>query len=185
MDLDVHLDAIIARDQRAFAAWLAHAEPALRASLRGFAAQVDVEAVLQESLLRAWQFAPRVERDGQGNSLLRYTARGAHNLAIDELRRQRRRSEVAPEQAPEAVAPEVSPPDPRLAALLRTCLEALAGPPRQAMQARLDAGGLADRELCGAVGMTLNTFLKNIGRARRLLSECLGARGVALGGGAR
>jgi len=53
-DLDRHLPAIVAGDAQAFAAWLAGAEPRIRASLRGFAAQVDVEAVLQETLLRVW-----------------------------------------------------------------------------------------------------------------------------------
>jgi hypothetical protein len=83
MDLDVHLDAIVAGDDRAFAAWLAGAEPLLRHSLRSFATTVDVEVVLQETLLRAWQFAPRVTRDGGGNSLLRYALRTGRNLAID------------------------------------------------------------------------------------------------------
>lgn len=179
MDLDVYLDAIVAGDDRAFSAWLAAAEPTLRASLRPFAAQVDVEAVLQEVLLRAWQLAPRVERDGRGNSLLRYAQRAGRNLAIDEVRRQRRRGEVSEEDAPGAAMPEVVAPDPRLASLIRLCLEALAGSPKVALQARLGAeGGASDHELCAAVGMKLNTFLKNVGRARRLLHDCLVSRGV-------
>ena len=47
------------------------------------------------------------------------------------------------------------------------------------MGARFDDGGARhDRELAARLGMTLNTFLKNIGRARKLLIECLERRGV-------
>lgn len=90
MDLDVHLEAIGAGDTQAFARWVAGAEPPVRASLARFAAQVDVEIVVQEALLRAWQAAPRVQRDGRGNCLLRFTLRAAQNLAIDEVRHRRR-----------------------------------------------------------------------------------------------
>lgn len=44
-------------------------------SLRSFAAKVDTEAVLQESLLRVWQVAPKVVPDGRENCLLRLGVR--------------------------------------------------------------------------------------------------------------
>src|SRR6187549_3704123 len=90
MDLDVHLEAIGAGDTQAFARWVAGAEPSLRASLSPFRTQVDVEVVVQEALLRAWQLAPRVQRDGKANCLLRFCVRAARNLAIDEVRHRRR-----------------------------------------------------------------------------------------------
>src|SRR5690606_14601871 len=71
IDLDVHLAAIVAGDTRAFGRWLAGAEAPVRDSLRSFARVVDVEAVLQEALLRVWQVAPRFEPDGRPNGLLR------------------------------------------------------------------------------------------------------------------
>ena len=74
-DLDVHLGAITIGDTRAFARWLAGAEGTVRDSLRSFATAVDVEAVLQEALLRVWQVAPRFEADGFANSLLRLSIR--------------------------------------------------------------------------------------------------------------
>ena len=64
-DLDRHLPGILAGDSSAFATWMAGAEPRLRASLRSFAVQVDTEAVLQETLLRVWQVAPRFVPDGR------------------------------------------------------------------------------------------------------------------------
>ena len=47
VDLDRYLPAIVAGDADAFAQWVAGAEPALRRALRGFAAHVDVEAIVQ------------------------------------------------------------------------------------------------------------------------------------------
>ena len=87
MDLDTHLSAIALGDAGAFGRWLAGAEPRLRDSLRPFAARVDTEALLQETLLRAWQVAPRHAPDGRPNSLLRLSMRIARNLCIDNARR--------------------------------------------------------------------------------------------------
>ncbi|HVV86948.1 MAG TPA: sigma factor, partial [Kofleriaceae bacterium] len=89
IDLDAHLPAIVAGETAAFGRWLAGAEPGVRDSLRSFARVIDVEAVLQEALLRVWQVAPRVNLDGRPNALLRLAHRIAKNLAIDELRRAR------------------------------------------------------------------------------------------------
>lgn len=178
MNLDVHLPAIIHRDATAFGDWMAAAEPRVRRSLASFAARVDVEAVLQDALLRAWIFAHRVVEDGRENSLLRYTLRVAHNLAIDELRRRDRANERYLEPDEEVAAPEVPTADPALAARLADCVEALPPQPRQAFLARSGAVS-PDRALADRLGMQLNTFLKNVGRARKALIECLQRAGVA------
>src|SRR5262245_64777519 len=86
-DLDQELPAIRGGDAGAFGRWMAAAEPELRRALRPLAASVDAEAVLQESLLRVWQVAPRLEVDGRGNSLLRLAVTITRNAAITELRR--------------------------------------------------------------------------------------------------
>ena len=178
MDLDTHLSAIAAGDAQAFAVWLAGAEPSIRRSLASFAAVVDTEAVLQEALLRTWQVAPRVKSDGRPNSLLRLAVRIARNLAIDQTRRARAQP-VEPEELDASVEPSL--PDPMLRRAIAQCRELLSGPPAQAMTARLD-GQSSDRELAAQLGMKLNTFLKNVGRARRSLSDCLKRRGVVLEG---
>lgn len=176
MDLDVHLDAIVAGSHEAFAAWLAGAEPSLRASLRSFATTVDVEVVVQETLLRAWQFAPRVKRDGRGNSLLRYALRTGRNLAIDHTRKHARDVDV--DEVPEVPVAPVEP-DPALKRWLLACIEALPERARLALMARLnDRGTRHDRDLAATVDMRLNTFLKNVGRARAMVSKCLAERGV-------
>ena len=68
-DLDHLLPGIVAGDADAFGRWVAGAELQVRDSLRPFAASVDAEAVLQESLLRVWQTAPDFKPDGRPNAL--------------------------------------------------------------------------------------------------------------------
>lgn len=182
-DLDVHLPAIASGDTAAFARWLSGAEPIVRASLRSFAARVDVEAVVQETLLRAWQVAPRVEPDGRPNGLLRVALRAARNLAIDDLRRTGRREEpVAPDHAAMQTAAEAPQPvDPLLRRVIAACFEKLPAQPGAALRARLDAAGAdADAALATRCQMRLNTFLQNVARARKHLLACLADNGVVL-----
>jgi RNA polymerase sigma factor (sigma-70 family) len=178
-DLDVHLTAIASGDADAFARWLAGSEARVRLSLSSFAAQVDVEAVVQETMLRVWQVAPRFQADGAPNALLRFAIRAARNAAISEARRLR----TARRDAEEEAAPPAEPiePDPLLRARILECREALPAKPAQALSARLEtAGADADPTLAARLGMTLNTFLQNVTRARKLLLECLEKKGIAL-----
>lgn len=180
-NLDIHLFAVMARDADAFGAWMAGAEDSVRQSLASFARVVDVEAVLQESLLRVWQVAPRFVPDGAPNGLLRLAIRIARNLAISEVRKNKSRpvesSEL--ERSPEMIdAP--APPDPLLRRVLEKCLELLPDQPKKVLMLRF-AGGAEDSELAERAHMRLNTFLQNVGRARKLLGECLRKNGVAVG----
>jgi RNA polymerase sigma-70 factor (ECF subfamily) len=183
MDLDVHLAAIVGGDPGAFARWLAAAEPRVRDTLRTFAAAVDVESILQEALLRVWQVAPRFVPDGRSNGLLRLAIRIGRNLAVSELRRTR----AAPVDAEDleallaAAEQPVAPPDPMLRGAIHDCREKLPPKPRLALDARLSSGGGQDDvALAELLGMRLNTFLQNVTRARQLLAECLGRRGVII-----
>lgn len=179
-DLDAHLPAIVAGDPDAFGRWVAGAEPRLRASLRPYAAAIDAEPVLQETLLRVWQVAPRHVPDGRPDSLVRLAIRIARNLAVDEARR--RRTEGLDPQAIELVDPGGDAPgDPLLRRAIAECRDKLGGKPLQALDARLGAaGGEPDEALAARLGMRLNTFLQNVTRARRLLADCLRRRGVDL-----
>jgi RNA polymerase sigma-70 factor (ECF subfamily) len=178
LDLDRHLPAIAAGDPDAFAPWVAGAEPALRDSLRPFAASADVEAILQEALLRVWQVAPRVAPDGRPNALFRLAVTVARNLALSEVRR--RRPGPAPDDVPE-VPVEPREPDPLLARVVRACLDLLPPQPRRALLARLEARGAAeDGALAAAARMSPNTFLQNVTRARRLLARCLASKGASV-----
>jgi DNA-directed RNA polymerase specialized sigma24 family protein len=138
VDLDVLLADIRSGDPSAFARWMAGAEPTMRDSLRSFAAVVDVEAVLQEALLRTWQIAPRVELDGKTNSLLRVGIRIARNLAVSE--RRRARSAPSDDDAidraragdPDGTTLPVVP-DPHLRQAISKCADAL--PPQRCTRA--------------------------------------------------
>jgi DNA-directed RNA polymerase specialized sigma24 family protein len=178
LDLDQHLAAIQAGDPDAFERWVAAAEAPARASLRSFAAQVDTEAVLQETLLRIWQVAPAFVVDGRPNGLLRLCLRIARNLAISETRRPRPGGLPAAEVEP-AVA--LAAPDPLLRRLIDACRAELPEKPAAALAARLAGGGVEpDEALAERLSMRLNTFLQNFTRARRLLADCLRRRGVDL-----
>jgi DNA-directed RNA polymerase specialized sigma24 family protein len=182
-DLDRAFAAVQEGDANAFATWLRLAEIPLRASLRSFARALDVEAVLQEGLLRMWVLAPTLTLGGR-NASLRYALRLLRNLALDETRRLKRLvplDESALERLPEANAEPASPPDPALRRAIRACIEQLPRQPRAALEARLASDGRRpDRDLAAALQMQKNTFLQNIVRARRLVAECLERAGVSL-----
>jgi RNA polymerase sigma-70 factor (ECF subfamily) len=187
MDLDDLLPDILARDSHAFGRWMAGAEGPIRGRLRSFATVVDVEAVLQETLLRVWRVAPRFVPDGRANGLLRLGVRIARNLAISELRRRRVRpvedDELERRLVEERVGDvEAEEPDPMLRNVIAGCYEQLSGKPKEALRARLDAAASRsdDAALAAALGMRLNTFHQNFGRARKLLAECLKRHGVTV-----
>jgi RNA polymerase sigma-70 factor (ECF subfamily) len=179
MDLDAFLPGIVARDTSAFGRWMSGAEAPIRDSLRSFAARVDVEAIVQETLLRVWRVAPRFVPDGRPNGLLRLGVRVARNLAVSELRRTRATPAADDELERAAEIAEPDAPDPMLRKIIEGCRERLPDKPREALEARLTALA-SDAELAAQANMRLNTFLQNFGRARRMLAECLRKHGVAV-----
>ena len=177
-DLDEHLPGVQAGDPDAFARWVAGADMTVRLSLRSFAAHVDVEAVLQETLLRTWQVAPRFVHDGRENGLLRLAIRIARNLAVSERRRTRPELGAPGE---DALPYEPHEPDPMLRKVIDDCRRGLPDKPALALDARLRSGGAEpDEILAGLLHMRINTFLQNVGRARKLMADCLARRGVRL-----
>ena len=157
-------------------------ERPIRFSLRAFARAVDVEGVVQETLLRMWTLAKDRERELTGeNASLRFAIGMARNIARHEARRLGRERLLPPEDMPEVpTLPEASS-DPRLAQVIAECLGRIAGRPLAALRARMDRQGhMPDRQIAKDLGMTLNTFLQNIVRARRQLAECLTRRHVPL-----
>jgi DNA-directed RNA polymerase specialized sigma24 family protein len=180
-DLDALLPLIQAGDASAFGRWMAAAEPPLRRALRSFAASVDVEAMLQETFLRVWQCAPDFVPEGR-DALLRFAHRVSRHLCLSALRRHHGGLGDAPdlEEVPDLQA--AAPPDPLLRAAIVECRERLPGKPAAALAQRLGSSGdEPDAQLAARLGMTLNTFLQNFTRARKLLAECLEKRGVRLG----
>lgn len=166
-------------DPEGFAAWVRLAEPALRRGLRRFARVVDTESVLQEGLMRIWVLAPTLPLAGSDASL-----RYAHTLVANLARHEARRFGHTVPLDDENDSPAVDPApvsDPGLRAAILDCLGKLPRQPGLAIAARLGSmGDESDRTLAERVGMTLNTFLQNIVRARRHLADCLRGHGVSL-----
>lgn len=183
MEHERHQLALIsAGDAAAFGQWASSVEVSLRHTLRPFAERCDTEAVLQEALLRIWQVAPRFEHDGRPNALLRFAVTTARNVAFSELRKTTAEAtEVETIQraieAQHAVEPVT--PDPHLRSALARCREKLPAQPARALAARIDRAD-DDHSLAASVAMTLNTFLQNVTRARKLLAECLKKAGIDL-----
>lgn len=172
-------------DANAFARWASSVEQPLRGALRGFATSVDTEAVLQETLLRIWQVAPRFTHDGKPNALLRFAMRTARNVAVTEWRRQGRADQQEALERHLSAELEIAPvtPDPHLRVQIVKCREKLPGKPKLALEQRLESGGADDDSaLAARVGMSLNTFLQNFTRARKFLKECLEKAGIHLDG---
>ena len=177
------LARISAGDAVAFGQWAGASEASLRLSLRSFATRVDVEAVVQETLLRVWQVAPRFEPDGRPHALLRFAARTARNVAVSEWRRHGRadQRDALERELQAGVTVAALTPDPLLRAHIERCRGKLPGKPREALDQRLTSdGAVDDATLAARVGTTLNTFLQNFTRARRFLVECLEKAGVRL-----
>ena len=166
----------------AFADWMGAVEAPIRRSLSRFVHAIDVESVLQETLLRMWLYAQDrgAELKGEAASL-RFAIGMARNIARSEARRMGRITLLPPDDMPEVEVQPEPPPDPGRRRARQECLAALKGKPLVALRARLDSVGVEpDRELARNVGMTLNTFLQNIVRARNSMAECLRRRGVVI-----
>jgi DNA-directed RNA polymerase specialized sigma24 family protein len=179
--LDSTFQKARAGDRMAFANWMGGVELPIRRALRPFARAVDVEAVVQEALLRMWLLSQDRRRELTGeNASLRFALGLARNLARAEARRLGHETLLPPEGLPEPHADPEPPSDPALRKAILACLERLAKKPAQAFGARLRAGLSADAALAAQVGMTLNTFLQNIVRARKQLATCLSRKGISL-----
>ena len=157
-------------------------ERPVRLSLRAYARAVDVEGVVQETLLRMWTFAQDGKRELTGeNASLRFAIGMARNIARNEARRLGRERLLPPEDMPDIPTPPEPVSDPRLAQAIAECLGRLSGRPLTALRARMQQQGLLpDREIARRLGMSLNGFLQNIVRARRQLGACLTRHQVPL-----
>jgi DNA-directed RNA polymerase specialized sigma24 family protein len=168
-------------NRTAFAEWMGNVEIPIRLTLRPFAQAVDVESVVQETLLRMWILSQDTERELTGeNASLRFAIGVARNIARAEARRFGNEKLLPPEEVPEGKVDPEAPSDAGLRKAILECVNRLARRPAQAFHARLQGGPLPDGKLASRLGMTLNTFLQNTVRARNQLAECLARKGVPL-----
>ena len=168
------------RDPEAFRDWMGRVERPIRASLGRFARAVDVESIVQETLLRMWLLATQGGRDLAGpDASLRFAIGLARNLARNEARRMGRVSFLPPQDLPEVTQDPAPSSDPRLAAAIRDCMGRLSARLREVLAARIARGAVEpDREIAERLRLKLNTFLQNVVRARQQLRKCLEGKGV-------
>jgi DNA-directed RNA polymerase specialized sigma24 family protein len=181
-DIDSAFEAARAGDPDAFAVWMGCAERPIRESLRPFARAVDVESVVQETMLRMWIVAQDKKRRLKGNDAsLRFALGVARNVAREETRRFKRETFMSGDELPEpSVAPD-PPSDPGLRKAILECFQEIAPKPLKALRARIEFGSFRDdRSIAQLLRMRVNTFRQNLGRARQQLEECLRGKGVPL-----
>jgi RNA polymerase sigma-70 factor (ECF subfamily) len=133
-------------------------DPLTRRILRIVGDRGTAEDLRQETLVRAWRAAPR---EAEPERLRAWLHRTAVNLALDELRRRRRRRLVPLE--PDLPAPAVGDP-----LGLEEALAALAAHERLALLLRFEAG-LSLRELGERLGVSEEAARKRVARARESL----------------
>jgi DNA-directed RNA polymerase specialized sigma24 family protein len=134
---------------------------------------------MQETLLRMWLLAKDHERVLRGeNASLKFACRVARNVALEEIRRfgLPQPGDLDPPEG--VVEPRMS--DPFLRDAIRACVARLPRKPHRALVARVGGAHRSDKAAAAAVGMSANTFLQNIVRARKLLRPCLERKGVRL-----
>ena len=180
--IDQAFAGVCAGDEDAFAGWMGRVERPIRLSLRSYARAVDTEGVVQETLMRMWLFAQDRGAALTGeDASLRFAIGMARNLARNEARRLKREVLLPPGDQPEVPVLPDPGPDPGLARAIADCLQQLVGRRLEALRARLQMAPFAsDREISQSVGMTPNTFLQNVVRARKQMADCLQGRGVPL-----
>jgi DNA-directed RNA polymerase specialized sigma24 family protein len=178
------IDALFARvrerDRVAFGQWMGRVERPIRVNLARFARAVDVEAIVQETLLRMWIVATEGLRELQGpDASLRFAIGMARNLARAEARRNGRLQFLPPEGLPEMPTDPEPSPDPGLAAAIRDCMARLSPKLRQVLSERIAGGAVhPDRVLANRLRMKLNTFLQSVVRGRQQIRQCLEKKGV-------
>ena len=129
-----------------------------------------------------WLFSQDRSRPLSGeNASLRFAIALARNVGRSEARRLGCETLLPPENLPEPAADPDPPSDPGLRRAILACVERLAARPLEALRARTQLGGLLpDRDIAARVGMSINTFLQNIVRARKQVAACLEQKGISL-----
>ncbi len=124
------------------------------------------EDVGQEALTRAWRMAPR---DGGPERVRAWLRRTATNLAVDELRRRRRRAEVP---LHDAAAVQAAPEDGERRRAVAAALAAITPHQRLILLLRHEAG-LSLREVGALLDVSEEAARKRVARARSAFREAL------------
>jgi RNA polymerase sigma-70 factor (ECF subfamily) len=157
-------------------------------ALRIVAERALAEEILQEAFFRAWQQGGNFSA-GRG-TFITWLLSITHNLAIDEIRRRRRRPQKADSEEPELVLAAVADTgagadvedEVWLGALRETIGAALAGlPPAQRVPIEMAYfQGLTQREIAEALNEPLGTIKTRMRLGLQKLRDALGQDGAEL-----
>jgi len=170
-------------DMEAFAELFEPLRPAVQRTACRLVAPDDVDDVVMEVFLKAWQSIPRFRG---GSALSTWLYRIAHNCAMDVRRRQQRRrestlSEMVEEDQPLPDMPDDRQPtadkvlaDAELAGKVRQGVERLPFEYRTTLQLRF-ADGLSYAEIAAATGVSIGTVMSRLFYGKRKLRKALEA----------
>lgn len=165
-----------------------HAQTLFALLLRILRDRTAAEDLLQEVFLRAWQQAHLFDETRGTMRCWLYSM--AHNLALNELRRRRRRPQVHESASSDAdegddafaafIDPESDPAADAFCALRNAQLAAVLTqlPPPQRQVLRLYAAGFSQSEIAAALGEPLGTIKSRMRRALAQLRVVLPTVGV-------
>jgi RNA polymerase sigma-70 factor (ECF subfamily) len=181
--------AMIAGDTSALGAlYDRHAPIVFALLLRILRDRTAAEDLLQEVFLRAWQQADLFDETRGTMRCWLYSM--AHNLALNELRRRRRRPQRYEPSASDAddgdhafaalVDPDADPADDACCALRNAQIAAVLAqlPPRQQEVLRLYAAGFSQSEIAARLGEPLGTIKSRMRRSLAHLRVVLPSVGV-------
>jgi RNA polymerase sigma-70 factor (ECF subfamily) len=175
-----------AGDMEAFAEAFESLRPALYAVAARLVGPSDVDDVVMDTFLKAWQALPRFRG---GCSLKTWLYRIAYNCGIDILRRRDRRKEQSLSQGEEDAGAEMDLPDLRQrgpdeivgaqdgAEWVQAVLQKLPDEHRATLLLRF-ADGLSCREIAAATGVSVGTVLSRLFYGKRKLRRLIERAGM-------
>jgi RNA polymerase sigma-70 factor, ECF subfamily len=181
MPSDSLLNSAQRGDMAAFAELFEALRPAVHRTVCRLAAPDDVDDVVMEVFLKAWQAIPRFRR---GATVSTWLYRIAHNCCMDARRRQQRRresvlSEMVEEDEPlpdipdeRQRAPDQVLADAELAAKVRGAVQGLPAEYRSTLLLRY-ADGLSYAEIAAATGVSIGTVMSRLFYGKRKLKKVL------------
>lgn len=180
-------DSLLKRAQRgdmeAFAQLFEPLRPLVHKAVCRLAAPDDVDDVVMDVFLKAWQAIPRFRG---GSALSTWLYRIAHNCCLDAIRKRQRRRESMLSQMGEDEAPLPDIPDERQlmpdqamgnaerAAIVRTGLAEVPTDHRTALLLRY-VDGLTYGEIAAATGVSVGTVMSRLFYGKRKLKKALEA----------
>lgn len=157
-------------------------EMPIRLSLRSFARAVDVECVVQDTLVQMWI------RRGEGcgplgeNASLRYAIEAARDVARSQASRTGCEALLPHDDVPELELPPDMEADLALRKAMLDCFNKLEPEEEHNLRWRMELGWVRDVHFAEKYHMTTAALSETIARARKRVVRCLAQQGIKLEG---